>query len=1159
MVVDALGRGVWILAWVGLCGACSSSSPDSPKPTRPLEVWDGTLTPYETASTLTLTPSGEASLGVRALDEDGNPAPGIQVAFLAPDVGPSGTFDGADDSMPFALVTTTDANGVAHATFHASAYPGTFLLSAYVTKLSGFEADIAWPVLVWPDPIDATADPAAIAGFVDAQPDSGTAAMDTPRVQGPILLPAGTELVAEEGGKEKVTALGAPSWLAWVDEAPHARLGHGGALYAVGDGAVAATCDAEVVSRKTTRWPLVRVAGQDTALPWAPPLAINGRRPIVGADGSVTTSPQSLASSAQALSKPRPGFCAVAVTGYQMTNTVAESRAFFRDTFGVQRFWPSETEALITWEALPAVLKDTFAQGCQTLYLVMEGHGTPETPNNWPSAPTIDLLAAEPKTVQVTPSDHQIAPQDGQIEHDFIAKALGDTYGGSGRKAHLIVETCFSERAISLYQGRGLVGSIVVAAAHGEYSYKIGHSYLLARMYDRWAGDLSRTDPVVVLSDVLHVAANGGYYDQVLMGQRPSGHDLDPDWAEWGEGDPAAKPPDVWIAQDGNADLVLERPPSNSFTGVLTQDSWVPPMPVHLSFDRSDVTVPVVGGPNAGYDFAFTGQQVRVELSAFGTNDTQYTIESRAKYAAYRGTGTIHVVPACSSGGGSSRARGGGPQDACPPPNCDTIVAKDIPIEVVEEHTIEASSPSLQFPTLTDAGAIVARFGEGKDGYTVFSPIPASNLGSSVGLGAHSLSKVTPSPALYLGGKQVTLSVGVGSGFPTAVADDGAFPALATSNLGGVSAQELFVAQGDELRHVRTFAGSEVGVTGYIAMNGTGTMAFIEDAASPSAAEPQTVLWKKSSTACLEKLVAAGDPAPVGGPFLWLGALRVTDSGDVLFEGVRDDAALGKRGIYVAHAGVVDSLYEEGQNTPNGPGVISSLSIDGSTSNGQVLFTAGTFDAASGQSATYVYLGDGGTTRMVVPYAGAPPSGLPPGTTDAAVTAPLFVSDEGRVAWRGSLINASATVGSALWIEESPGKPVLAIRSDDPAACEGARVFGSLVSDDVRVYPAGPNVTWVRVQTVDSSGQNPRLSLYRVRAGSPPELALSTGVDMVLANGTVRRILDFAPPPNMSGGALTFPDTHRTNAAGQIAIDVIYETSGSEPPKRAIWLLGDPG
>jgi len=120
-----VGESVWVLALVGLCGACTSSSPDSPKPRpkRPLEVWDGTLAPYETASTLTLTPNAEADLAVHALDEDGRPAPGIQVEFLAPDVGPSGTFVGADASTPFALVTKTDASGVPDRTSRTTALP----------------------------------------------------------------------------------------------------------------------------------------------------------------------------------------------------------------------------------------------------------------------------------------------------------------------------------------------------------------------------------------------------------------------------------------------------------------------------------------------------------------------------------------------------------------------------------------------------------------------------------------------------------------------------------------------------------------------------------------------------------------------------------------------------------------------------------------------------------------------------------------------------------------------------------------------------------------------------------------------------------------------------------------------------------------------------
>ena len=95
-------------------------------------------------------PGRSVKLKAKVTDRAGRPLSGRSVLFVAPETGPTGTFQGASPAGATFIRRTTNAAGVASAKLVTNATPGVFLVDAVVEPAEGAASGASTSTLVFP-------------------------------------------------------------------------------------------------------------------------------------------------------------------------------------------------------------------------------------------------------------------------------------------------------------------------------------------------------------------------------------------------------------------------------------------------------------------------------------------------------------------------------------------------------------------------------------------------------------------------------------------------------------------------------------------------------------------------------------------------------------------------------------------------------------------------------------------------------------------------------------------------------------------------------------------------------------------------------------------------------------------------------------------------
>jgi hypothetical protein len=113
-----------------------------------------------------LAPGDNTTLFAQVKAPDGAPLADQAVIFVAPDTGPSGTFLGADATMPHLFVAQTDSGGLASAQFTANEQPGVYLVDAFLPEA---ESGTSFAITNGLWPMDTARSPADIRNAIESQ------------------------------------------------------------------------------------------------------------------------------------------------------------------------------------------------------------------------------------------------------------------------------------------------------------------------------------------------------------------------------------------------------------------------------------------------------------------------------------------------------------------------------------------------------------------------------------------------------------------------------------------------------------------------------------------------------------------------------------------------------------------------------------------------------------------------------------------------------------------------------------------------------------------------------------------------------------------------------------------------------------------------------
>ena len=187
-------------------------------------------------------------------------------------------------------------------------------------------------------------------------------------------------------------------------------------------------------------------------------------------------------------------------------------------------------------------------------------------------------------------------------------------------------------------------------------------------------------------------------------------------------------------------------------------------------------------------------------------------------------------------------------------------------------------------------------------------------------------------------------------------------------------------------------------------LNSTGKMAF-EGTVYGGRAPSGIFVVSRSG---VQKVVAVGDPSPLGGTFKDLALPVINDHGDVLFWAALKEAQIPS-GLFLASEGTIEKLVARGDPVPGG-GRLSFIGLTYSFDNQHkmVAFEAGIID--SGASAG-IFLAENGAMSTVV-RVGDP---TPVGGRFTDLTSPE-VGPDGTVVFAGGVSGGQATSGLFLAI-----------------------------------------------------------------------------------------------------------------------------------------------
>jgi hypothetical protein len=299
----------------------------------------------------------------------------------------------------------------------------------------------------------------------------------------------------------------------------------------------------------------------------------------------------------------------------------------------------------------------------------------------------------------------------------------------------------------------------------------------------------------------------------------------------------------------------------------------------------------------------------------------------------------------------------------------------------------------------------------------------------------------------------------------TADADGIAAIAIGCGNGGGSGSTD---GCGDPTPIGGTFSGLFTDTWATPPINDNGDVVFLSDVAGGSS--PRALFLYQAATGTIVKIAAVGDPSPLGGTLTAIGPGALNNAETVAFLASTDGAQPSD--IFLWQSGIVSHYVAAGDPAPGGGtftfiGTESFGYLDGTTipsgpapainESGQIAFRG----IASGP----VSAGQLVSTDGVHAWQVAAGDDAPGGGTYLDFEAPLL-NDNGEIAWFSDLSNSAAGAG---WFAGSPGSFRRAFAFTDPIG--GGIVWGMAISRNPfrALDDAGDLVVWGSLQMPDQS------------------------------------------------------------------------------------------
>ena len=1049
-----------------------------------------------------LAPTETASFAVRLLDGDDRPIPGARLRFVAPDQPVRGGFEAAEGDHVLAAVT--DDEGLATATFTATD-EGLFSIDVHVDD-SRLLASFA--ISSWATPLE----PAVSLEDIEASLPTALTEVVTEEslVHGPFLLPALTT-VSVAGDDEPVDATFAASWFYWVDHAPFAMYEHPTSLVALHGQPVAEpeTCGGRFTEVEATKWPeLVLPDGRAESL--LNPTESNLRtRPVAD-------EPRHSEAPAMAF-RANSDDCALVLTGKDFADGAETLARFYRDVYGAGWVEARAVQhAVSDWKGL---LDQASKQGCGKVILHMIGHG-----NAWPGRPNM----------QLTKTDF--------LYYDVLADELEKRFGNSNVELQVYLSTCFAERMIAEFQGHGLKGDVFASSSWWQSTWAYDDIDEMFRGIMRAWGELE--DPTLasafdhIIDAVEAAPAPPDRRDNIfyLRHMSPQRAALDPGYQDWDV-------PDLELEAVGSTRLDLVRPPSNTYDA---PDGRALPMALEIttpSMSKFHLRTPSVGSaynPRIGADEDGIGLDVIANPPADSGFDGTYTVTSRSKYAAYRGTGTVHF-----------------PDSGPPPPPEIACSTRKESIEVLSETTVDPAmgiTSHTGVPTLNGEHEVLVWGGLGQPRYDILNPRCQSLCDEDGG----SIAIADPQRLVPLSSGETPLLTD--AAYPRRLTDERGFAFSAW--LGGDEHAIISYRKGryDVLARF-TGADARARFTDHLRVSSKGSVLWgthDEPILSDDSIASHSLF--RFTGDCAEWVAEVGFGMPgTAWEYSRLYPEAILADDTVLYTAAADDIAGVQRaeGLYRYHDGDdVDTIvYLTGDPAPVGTGTITTVDFAGATDQGAIVAWLGIQDGEDFRSALVRRDKDGKFTELLVNDGLAPLLPLdPPQTVTVTET---FVGLGGEVAVIAQLDSATAPyarTGSILYLEHA-GTMKVAAQEGEPQ-CGGPWVWSGLIDAGVKVWPTGLGSAYVRAYSRPVDGGASELGLFRWSAGRF-ERVFATGPEGVtVVGGEHRTLTDFGIAEPIDAGSEREHETGlSTNYWGDLVLDVHYPPDLSGYARRGLWLI----
>jgi len=414
-------------------------------------------------------PGETVSFTAQAVDDDDQPVAGVAIAVGVPVDGPTATLGTARRDGATVAEQVTDADGRITVELTLAEAAGSFLVEL---RTAGHTAQSTVAVSVTDAPL--AADPGVLRSEVEADHPDAT-------VHGPLWLPAGTTL-REAGipGAADDLPLATDSWFVLADPNPLALAEHAHTWLVAPDEA-----GATLTAHDRHGLP-VAFGPDDEAWLLLPPIAASGDDPYAP---SFATSQATTARGALPPPAMEPGACALVFAGGpegrhgESIGRVVEQALIPR--VGEDRVIHSErSNYQVTRPEVEELIQRAGELDCDKLYVFIHGHGSQTYPMPGVTTMSEDLH-----------DDHQ------WTTYDELAGWFVEYLDTEQTELCVVVNSCHAERAVQLFQGRGLRGRILVSSRHEEPSESwAGWGSFLKVLVEEWNDDASDADGDGVVS-----------------------------------------------------------------------------------------------------------------------------------------------------------------------------------------------------------------------------------------------------------------------------------------------------------------------------------------------------------------------------------------------------------------------------------------------------------------------------------------------------------------------------------------------------------------------------------------------------------------------------------------------------------------------------------